>query len=489
MKKILFLITAVLLIGCSSNDIKKEREEVLSDKEKVTANILKPDKVLTLDEAIKIGVDRNLDLKTKEIEREIAKYDKRIAFGNFLPKLSVTYSRTLFNEQLRAKALDTGLEDIPKQIAKNPALATKPYIAGLAGMFPTSLEARLLDKDFAMFGVNAQLPIFVPSTWFLYSAKSKGENISVLTRDLTEKMIKLQTIGKYYHVLALESENDFLKREVEATEQLKHNAELGLETGSILPWENKRVEVFNEVKKHALKENERDLQLAKISLLNTLDLYPFADIKLQMPKFDEKEDITLDTAIYEALENSDILKIREEGQKISKDVKKIAITNFLPKIMITGGYVNTNAEALVNQNFFMGTIGGIFSIFNGFQNVNEYKIAREKEKIAYIKKEQEMVKIIYETVNAYNQMGSAKEEKNIADHNFEAMEGMINQKKLERETGTIDDWEYIQALADFEKALSLKEKADLKYRMACATLDMLMGKSIFTKGDNGNEKK
>ena len=131
---------------------------------------------------------------------------------------------------------------------------------------PATLEARVLDKDFSILTINAQLPIFVPSTWFLYDARVKGENISLLTKDLTVKMIKLQTIGKYYYILALQSEREYLQKELEATEQLKHNASLAFKTGSILEWEYKRVEVLNDTKKHALTQNERDLKVAKISL-------------------------------------------------------------------------------------------------------------------------------------------------------------------------------------------------------------------------------
>ncbi|WP_288304778.1 TolC family protein [uncultured Fusobacterium sp.] len=474
MKKVLFLVTALLLVSCSSKDVKKEREDILINKERVTSEILKQNSVLTLDDAINISVNRNLDIKTKEIEYEIAKLDKRIAFGNFLPKISLSYSRTMLDDNLKAKALDTGLEKLRPMV---------PFL-------PATLEARVLDKDFSILTVNAQLPIFVPSTWFLYDARVKGENISLLTKDLTVKMIKLQTIGKYYYILALQSEREYLQKELEATEQLKHNASLAFKTGSILEWEYKRVEVLNDTKKHALTQNERDLKVAKISLLNTLDLYPFADITLEKPNVQEDDDnLTLDTAIYEALKNSDLISIREQAEGVGKDITKIAISQFLPKIVLTGGYVNTDAKVLVNDNFFMGTLGGLFSIFNGFQNINEYKKAKQQQKIFYIKKEQEITKVILETVNAYNQYSSAKEEMNIANNNFNAMEGMLHQKKLEKDTGYIDDWEYIQALADFENALSLKEKATFKYRVSKATLDMLMEKSIFVKGDNKDEIK
>ena len=88
---------------------------------------------------------------------------------------------------------------------------------------------------------------------------------------------------------------------------------------------------------------------------------------------EDDDNLTLDTAIYEALKNSDLISIREQAEGVGKDITKIAISQFLPKIVLTGGYVNTDAKVLVNDNFFMGTLGGLFSIFNGFQNINEYK--------------------------------------------------------------------------------------------------------------------
>lgn len=482
MKRVIFLISSLLIIGCSSTDKMKEREDIIQNKEKITKEILKDNNVITLDEAINISVSRNLDIKTKEIETQIAKIDKQISFGNFLPSISLTYSRTLLNDKLRARALDTDFEKL------SGALAKTPLGPGLAGVMPTSLGARLMDKDFSIFSINAQLPIFVPSTWFLYSARSKGENISLLSKDLTIKMIKLKTIGQYYYILALESENRYLQKEAEYTAKLENNASLALKTKSILPWEYQRVKVFHQMKEHALKQNEQDLQLARIGLLNTLDLYPFSEIILEKPNTNNIPTYTLDEAIYEALKNSELISIREEAEGINKDISKIAISNFLPKIVLTGGYVDTNAQVLENSNFFMGTLGGLFTIFNGFKNVNEYRKAREMEKIAYIKKEQAITKVIFETVNAHNQLIASKEEMEIAQNNFIASEGMLKQKQLERDTGVITDWEFIQSLSEYENALSLKEKTEFKYRISLATIEMLMGKSIFDKGVNKDDK-
>ena len=473
MNKLLIIISSILLVSCSSLDSEKKqaiRMKSLADKENESKKYFQQyNNTLTLDRAIQLSVERNLTLKTKTIEQEIAKLDRKIAFGNFLPKISLGYSYTMLNDKIMGETRDTALP-IPLPI-------------------PLGLETRLVDKNLSLFSVNAQMPIFVPATWFLYSARQKGENISSLTRDLTEKMIKLQTIGQYHYILALESEKEYLKQELESAKEFNKSAKIALEAEAILPWEYEGTEQIVQMREYALKQNARDLQSAKMSLMNNLDMYPLLDFQLEKPQYNENVKIpTLEETIYEALKNSELIQIREGAEDISKDVTKIAISNFLPKIVLTGGYFNTSNAALTDPDFFMGTLGGMFSIFNGFQNVYEYKKARKNQEIAFIKREEEIMKVIFETVNAYNSLESSREERDIALKNFAVNTGRFNQKKLEKETDSIDNWEYIQGVAEYEKALSLKEKAEYKYRVSLATLNMLTGKDIFAKGEKKDEK-
>ena len=473
MNKLLIIISSILLVSCSSVDSEKKqalRMKSLADKENESKKYFQQyNNTLTLDRAIQLSVERNLTLKTKTIEQEIAKLDRKIAFGNFLPKVSLGYSYTMLNDKIMGETKDTALP-IPLPMS-------------------FGLETRLVDKNLSLFSVNAQMPIFVPATWFLYSARQKGENISSLTRDLTEKMIKLQTIGQYHYILALESEKEYLKQELESAKEFNRSAKIALEAEAILPWEYEGTEQIVQMREFALKQNARDLQSAKMSLMNNLDMYPLLDFQLEKPQYNEDVKIpTLEETIYEALKNSELIQIREGAEDISKDVTKIAISNFLPKIVLTGGYFNTSNAALSDPDFFMGTLGGMFSIFNGFQNVYEYKKARKNQEIAFIKREEEIMKVIFETVNAYNSLESSREERDIALKNFAVSTGRFNQKKLEKETDSIDNWEYIQGVAEFEKALSLKEKAEYKYRVSLATLNMLTGKDIFAKGEKKDEK-
>lgn len=107
MKKLVLIIYSILIAGCSSLNTSDKNTKLFDDlslKENESKEYIKQyNNTLTLDTALKISVERNLDLKTKAIEEEIAKLDKRIAFGNFLPKISLGYSYTMLNNKVMGK--------------------------------------------------------------------------------------------------------------------------------------------------------------------------------------------------------------------------------------------------------------------------------------------------------------------------------------------------------------------------------------------------
>ena len=232
----------LFLTSCSS--VNKETSEnsllqELQNKEKETQEILKEQK-LSLEEAIRLAKERNLELKMKELEKEIASIDKRTAFGNFLPKISAFYTRSFWEEPLSAQI------DLPSSLGKFPMIGP---------LLPKEIHGRLLDQNYSVYGMQASMPIFAPATWFLYSARKKGEDIHSLVFDLTEKMITVKVIQQYYWILALKSEEKQLQASLQSAEQLLHNTKIALETQSILDWQYQKAEVYYKQKKLALEEN------------------------------------------------------------------------------------------------------------------------------------------------------------------------------------------------------------------------------------------
>lgn len=472
-KKFLIIFCLMVLAGCSNTKPKEpeERLAALAGREYLE----KYGKTISLDEAVEIAKERNLDLKVKSLEREIASLDRKIAFGNFLPSINVMGGYTKLDDNIDLDVDTSSLSNaIPSQIG---SLLGKYGIA-----IPSTMNSRFVDKSFYTFGVSAQIPVFVPSTWYLYSARKKGEKISGLVEDFAEKMMKLQVMGEYYYILALQSERAALENELKSAKELENKVKISLKVEAVLPWEYEKAKAFVKMKEYALNENERDLKNAKMRFMRTLNLNPLEDIELEDEVIFPEEIPSMEDCIYSAVSGNEILKIAEAGKDVTNDMKKIAVTNFLPKIILGGGYINNSNEILSDPDFLYGNVTGVLSIFNGFKNINEYKKAVRREKIGELKLEKEFMTVVVETAKAYRNLEKAQEMREIANLNFKGEKGHLHQKRAERKVDMIGDEEYFRAVSSYEAAFAMKKKADFQYAMALGSLKIAMGQDPFKEG-------
>lgn len=461
--KTLLIFLSLLLVGCSNTQVEKEK---LVSAQEEREYLEKYGATLSLDEVVEIARERNLDLRIKKLESEIATLDKKIAFGNFLPSITLGGSYTRMDDNID---IEMG---IPK--VSIPSIGTLPL--------PSSIDARLIDENFHTTGVAAQIPIFVPSTWYLYSARQKGEDISKLAESFADKMLQLQVMSEYFYILSLESERDTLINNLKSSQELEKKVEISLKVEGVLEWELQKVQALVESQKIALDRNARDLRIAKMNLKRTLNLNMQEDIKLEKIESKEIELPTLEECIYTALNGNEILQIREKGQEINEDLKKIAITNFLPKIVLGGGYINNSNHTLADPDFLFGNVSGVISIFNGFKNINEYKKAVKREKIGELTLEKQFMTTVLEVTKAYENVKTTQELWNMAKLNYEAEVGKLRQRGVERKVEMIGDEEYFKALAEYNTALSLKEKIQYQYELALGALSIAMGEAPLKGG-------
>lgn len=460
--KSLIIFFSLLVVGCSNSQVKEEKLVTVQEEREY---LKKYGETLSLDETLEIARDRNLDLRIKGLEREIATLDKKIAFGNFLPSVTFGGSYTKMDDNIN---LEMGLPSI--------SLGSIPL------PLPSSFETKLIDESFYTTGVMAQIPIFVPSTWYLYSARQKGEDISKLAESFADKMLQLQVMSEYFYILALESERDTLLNNLKSSQELEKKVEISLKVEGVLEWELKKVQALVESQEIAINKNERDLRIAKMKLKRTLNLNMQEDIKLEKIVSVEKELPTLEECVYKALNGNEVLQMREKGQEINEDLKKIAITNFLPKIVLGGGYINNSNHTLADPDFLFGNVSGVISVFNGFKNVNEYKKAVRREKIGELTLEKQFMTTVLEVTKAYENVKTAQELWRMAKLNYEAEVGKLNQRSVERRVEMIGDEEYYKALAEYNEALSLKEKVQYQYEMALGALSIAMGENPLGEG-------
>ena len=475
--KISFLLF-ISFLNFSCSNTKLSPNEKIENLTKVSS-LDKYGKTLSLKETLEIARKRNLTLKIKKLEREISTLDKNIAFGNFLPSINLVGNYSRLNDDVN---VDLNISPLTGAIGQAFSVMGSPAIGNQFSSQKT-MSSTLIEKSSYTYGINAQVPIFVPSYWYLYSARKKGEDISKLVENLTKKMINLKITSQYFYILTLESQENYLKDEIKSIEETKKRAALSLKVEGIMPWEYEKALVLLKYKKYNLKENERNLRLAKMNLLKSLNLNPMNNIKLDSFKFKKRPFPSLEKCILNSIGNNEVLKINNLNVEVNNNIKKIAISNFLPKIILGGGYVNNSNKLLSDPDFLNTSVSGVISLFNGFKNINEYKKAIRKEKIANLKLEKEFMKTIIETANAYYNLNKINDLLDIANLNLKAEKGKLKQAKAELSVGMISEEQYFNSLASYNQSLTNVKKLEFNYNLALSSLNITMGISPTIKGE------
>lgn len=462
--KIIFLLfVSFLNFSCSNTkSFHNQKTKKLTEVE----SLKKYGESISLAEALKIGEERNLTLKIKTLQREVATLNKNISFGNFLPSINLVGNYSQFNNDIN---IDFDISELTSSFGNS--------------FSKTTMSSTLIEKSSYTYGVNAQIPIFVPSYWYLYSAKKNGEDMSKLVESLSKKLIELQITSQYFYILTLQSQEIYLKNEIKSIEETVKRAKISLEVESIMPWEYKKALVLLKTKKYNLKENKRNLKIAKMNLLKSLDLNPLDNITLESYNFKRKPFPDLEECILNSLTNNETLKISNLNVDISQNAKKIAISNFLPKIILGGGYVNNSNKILSDPSFLNINVSGVISLFNGFKNVNEYKKAIRKEKIANLNLEKEFMKTIIETANAYYNLKKIDELLEISKLNLNAEKKKLKQSKAELSVGIISEDKYFNSLASYNQSLTAVKNLEFNYNLSLSSLNITMGKSPIDKGE------
>ncbi len=410
---------------------------------------------LNLEQALALALERNLDLQAARLKQEIAQIDKQIAIGNLLPQVNILADYTKNYDRLH--------------------LGVPTKSIGL----PVNLALPILDSSFYAYSLNAQIPVFVPSLWFLVSAKDKGADIQTLLTSLSEKLITLSVMSEYFYLLSLASEENALQNEKSAAEELCRQAEISLRTESILPWEFEEAKAYFLSKELALQQNKREQQIANFNILQSLHI-PF-DVQVNFLPL-EKEIFVLpdvEDCILQALEHSEKWKISALSLQIQEDIKKSAVSEFLPKIVPGGSMLNFDNNLLLEDNASFLSVFGMLSIFNGFKTVNEYRKALRQEKIAEIELIKEYWTLLTEIYSAHNTVQNAQELFAVAETNLKAQLGKFKQKQSEYKHESIDLKDYYEALKEYHEAISFHEKAYFQYRLAVGTLAVSMGESPY----------
>jgi len=458
--KVTLLLALLVVQGCATFDGARVRKDdadtFMRNIEERTEAALSEDTPLDLDHCIAIALENNLSIKAADLEARLAKLNRRIAFANFLPEVTLQYTSTELN--------------------KAPASS---IFAGMS----TTMQDRIIRET----AVQAQMPIFAPATWFLYAAHKRGEEIGALVADYTRQMIALQVTGLYFQCLATRETGRMLEAQRAAAEVLVKEVKAYHGEGMVTDADLARAQLLLLAREHALESNARAGERHLADLLTAMGLSPTAELAPEASRPLTAPEGELADWILEALLNNPRLSIADRQAAIEREKVRIAITEFLPML---GGFA---ARSHTSNSFmtypYTTALGftGLMTLFNGFANINEYKAARLEEEQTFLSREQESLAIMLEVVKARSNLKEAQSTLQLADAAVEAEKMTMQEQTAKMREGLLRPSEMLDTVANHDAAEVNAANARYQEQVMTAIVRNVLGTTYTAKKETHNE--
>ncbi len=289
--------------------------------------------VLTLEESIKIALERSLSVRSAEEEIKGKEFEARSAKADFYPKLSTGYSYT---------RIDTSTVND----AKYTSLAINPITGGL-----TTRQVSPIDPDNYEFNLTATQPLF--TGWRLTALRelaSLGVDTANIKKNTVIQGLVLNVKEAYFGILKARKLEQVAVQAVEQLEAHLRVAQAFYDEGIIAKNELLQTEVLMAQARQNLIKASNFVELAK-SLFNNLlrrgldsevtieDILDYRAIALTLEQCLERAELQRS----EIKELSLNILFAEKGVELSK-------SSYYPTVALVANYNRESDEALLGAD-------------------------------------------------------------------------------------------------------------------------------------------
>ena len=454
------LMLLSFLAGCSNFDGYSIRKNHIKDYQqqlaKKTNEILLKKESFGLNDCIEVALANSLNVRSSEIQKRISKLERKVSFSNFLPTVNLDYQYTRWDKQPKIK-------------------------------FGSSAVA-MHDQRIRNITWQIQMSIFDPSTWFLYSMHQRGEEIAEIVTKYTKQMTVLEVTTNYYHCLSLKQTDLALQSQLNAAIALEKEIRAFYEEGMATQWQVEQTKVLVLGKEIALDSIRYAIKQVEADLLISMGLSPLADISLDIEHPLEISDKPLEDLIADALISAPQLYIADRSIAIEKEKVKIALVGFFPRLMGFANRTHSSDSFLLYDNFWTYGLAGTMSVFNGFATIDEYKAAKEREKEAFIKREQQTLVLMLEVSKAYLNLEDAKRQSLLAQKVFDASSMHLTEIQEKWHEGLVDSSQMLDVMAEKDATQTQLTSSNFQLQVCTAMLYNVMGiTDVGSEDDNKDE--
>jgi outer membrane protein len=402
---------------------------------------------LTLEESIKIALERNLPLHSAIMGVEGSEFRRREAITNFLPLWTGQYSFTRYNTPI------------------------------VVGIVPVSGLGVVGSRNIYEVNSTIQQPLFTGGLNLAnYRSAKLGVDLSKASVETAKRDVVLQVRVGYFNIIRAEKFVDVAKQAVKQFEAQLEVTKAFFDVGIVPKNDVLQAEVRLANAVQALISTENALATAKASF-NTLLIreintpFEVVDILAYKPF-----PLGFEAALEEALRQRPEIKAAQVNIDQAKENVKAAKSGFFPTISLAGNYARVSDAAALNSDSTTErwTIQALASLTLFDWGNTAYKVGENKVKVTQAEdsKTQLILSITFEVKNDYLNMLVAEKSLGVAQKAIEQAEENLrmNEERYKYQVATQTDVldavtllaqarvNYYGALSDFNVAEAQLER-------------------------------
>ena len=395
-------------------------------------------KPLSLDDCIRIAMTNNYAVRKADLNRELYRIGKNVAFTAFLPN-----------------------------------------VAASAGYNSYAKEPQMSEKKFGTAGVDIGLPIFMPSTWFLYAAARHGYASAGIAAHYVRQGIVLQTTANYYNLLVQRDTVAALESQLKAARETADRVRGLAREGLIAKWEGDQAVFAAESRESELNHARRQLAVLRGELLRGLGLSPAAALELSGEASEPvRPEGSVEELVLKALEIHPELAMADRQVVIQDHQVRQAFCNFLPTIsLFSNGSWTGNDLALHSANWVSG-FAGAWTLFDGLANVARYKAAKVERRQTKLERENTFLAIMVAVVAAEAAARDAAETARVRRSAYDVAAAKWADYDAKAREGLLPLGEALDARAAMDLAQVARVQSHYQERIALANLELAMGLTL-----------
>lgn len=406
---------------------------------------------LSLDDCIRIAMTNNYPVRQADLRKELARIGKNVAFTAFLPNVAAT-----------------------------------------AGYKAYARDPKIMERQYNSASLDVGLPIFMPSTWFLYAAARQGYAYAEIASFYVRQGIVLQTSMNYYDVLVQQDTVAALESQLKAARENATRIRGLAEEGFAARWEGDQALFQAEARETELSRATRQLAIVRGELLAGLGLSPAAPMTLA----DRADPAALpggstEALVLRALEGHPALSMADRQVVIREHQARQAFCNFLPTLSLFSSRSWTGDDLARQSANWVSGFAAAWTLFDGLANVARYKAANVERRQSKLERESTFLSIMIQVMAAEAAAHDAAEGARLRRRAYEVAAARYADYDAKSREGLLPLGDALDARAEMDLAQVAFVRSRHQEKVAIASLELAMGITLVpvAQAESKNERK